>query len=862
MRIRFGVAGTIVAVTGFLVLTASYWGYLEYSFHALRQEALADGRLRAQQIGEAARQQLSATFRGVDYLVQTMRRDYARAPAEFTLLATQALALLPPSAEAQIAVYGADGRLVASSGVAPVWSSIENAAFFQDQKARASDDQLSVGKAAQDPGGQRWVVPLARPILKADGFGGVIVMLVSPRFLSDELALVILGDNDTVGAVHIPDGTYLARSSHIDGLLGHAVMASRPYLAPDAPDQGVFTALATHEPVERIYAWARLRDMPVVIFVGLSTVDLLAPLDAAIAAHRWTNLLGTMALICLAVGLTAFSFRDVRQRAALVRQEALYHALFDQNHSVKLVTDPADGRIVAANAAAAAFYGYTCDQLCRMNIADINCLPREEIERCMKEAKEGGRPSFVFPHRLASGNIRMVEVFSGPVTIGKTTALYSIIHDVSDRFELERNLRESEARYRTIFEAVPAGLLLVDESGAITEWNDRVLQVLHTDREGLKDRSKTLLDAFGQEVPHHRRPSVRCLTEDIKDELFFVRDKADRRVCLSVETRRLQPAREGAPSGAIIAISDITRTVQLEEELLISEHVFEAAAEGIMVTDPRWEIIRVNPAFQEITGYRPEEVIGRKPKMLASGHNGLSFYRPVFKSLAARRCWEGDITTRRRDGQLSVERTVVSAIVQSDDRLFGYVALFSDITARKRQEEEIWLRANFDALTGLPNRTLLADRIEQALTLKRHEERLVGILFIDLDRFKPVNDRWGHAAGDELLRQVARRLSGATRAEDTVARVGGDEFIIFLPMMEREEEAMAVANKMLDLLNAPFTLAEGEVSISACIGVAVGRAGAVSAENLIRRADAAMYRGKTSGRSRVVAFAEEERARA
>lgn len=863
MRVRFSITGILFTVAAFLALIASYWVYSEYSFAASRQDALASGRLRAQQISEAARQQLAATFRGADYLLQTLRRDYTSAPDQFRLLATQALALLPPSAEARILLYDAQGKFVESSGVAPAWPDVSATPLFAALKASGGDDRLGIGEAALDQDGQRWVVPLARSLQSAEGFAGAIVMLVSPKYLSNELALVALGAEDTVGAVHLPDGSYLARSTHIETLLGRAVTGSRPYLSADAPMQGVFTALATHEPVERIYGWARLRDMPVVIFVGLSTGELLAPLDAAIMSHRLSNLVGTLALIALAGALTYLSFRDIRRGAALVRQEALYHALFDQNHSVKLLTDPRSGRILAANTAAAAFYGYTREQLAGMHISDINCLPPEEIARCLAEAREGQRPSFVFPHRLASGAIRMVEVYSGPVNVSGTAALYSIIHDVTDRFELERSLKESEARYRGIFEAVPTGLVLVDEKGRIEAWNEQVLKILRTDAQGLTERTATLLDRNGDEVPHARRPSVRCLNEDIHEELFTVRDGDSRRVWITVQGRRFHNSGSGAPTGAILVFSDITRAVQLEEEVLISERVFEAAAEGIMVTDGRWEIIRVNPAFGEITGYRADEVIGQKPKMLAWGQNGLSFYRPILKSLAEKRSWEGDITNRRRDGRLSVERTAVSAIVQADGRLSGYVALMSDITARKRQEEEIWLRANFDALTGLPNRTLLSDRIDQALTQKRHDDRHVGVLFVDLDRFKPVNDQWGHAVGDELLRLVARRLSGAVRAEDTVARVGGDEFVIFLPSIADEGDAIAVANKVLDLLNEPFTLTEGEALISGCVGVAIGRAGGVSADNLIRRADAAMYRGKTSGRSRVVAFAEhEERASA
>ncbi|MFG1479998.1 PAS domain S-box protein [Xanthobacter sp. V4C-4] len=789
--------------------------------------------------------------------MRQIRRDYERAPHELDTTASQTFAALPPSADARVAIYDADGGLVASNGRSAAPENVADTPYFKAQKARAGEDVLLLGEAERGVDDGRWWVPMVRP-LAADGsgFGGVMVLRLAPAFLSDELALVVLGGHDTVGAVHVPNGTYLARSSDISTLMGRAVDASRPYLDADARPTGVFTAQATHEPIERIYGWARLQGFPVVVFVGLSTADLLDPLNQTIAAHRWTNLIGTGVLLCLGLGLAQFALRDVRQRARLVQQEALYHALFEQNHSVKLITDPANGHILAANAAAAAFYGYSQQALAGMNIAQINCLPREEIRRRMEEAKEGERPSFIFPHRLASGDIRMVEVFSGPVKLQDGIALYSIIHDVTDRFELERGLRESETRYRSIFEVVPAGLLLVNESGAIVECNSRAAEILRTDPQNVAERTRSVFDANGQEVPFAERPSVRCLTEDLDEELFFLRDASGRRACLSVNTRRFLQEHGTGPTGAVVAFSDITRAVQLEEEVLISERVFEAAAEGIMVTDRKWEVIRVNPAFQELTGYRADEVVGKRPRMLASGHNALGFCRPILKSLAVQNRWEGDMTSRRQDGRLFVERAVISAIMQSDGRISGYVALLSDITARKRQEEENWQRANFDPLTGLPNRTLLSDRIEQALAQHRRTDGLLGLLFIDLDRFKPINDKWGHAAGDQLLGMVAQRIAGAVRAGDTVARVGGDEFVVFLPALETEADAMTVAQKIHDRISAPFRLAEGLASISACVGVAVGRASSASTESLIRRADAAMYRGKTSGRSCVVAIGE------
>lgn len=857
MNARVSITRIVAASVTLVALVSSYWIYSEYSFARARLDLMEAGRVRATQITEAARQQFAATFRGADYLLQDVRLNLAGTPGDVVGYAAKALTLLPASAGARLAVYDGEGRLLESTDAQTMPANIGDRPFFKELKSAAGRDTLVIGEVERDAGGERWFVPLARPVPGDGGVDGVVLLALSPRFLSDELAQIVLGDRDVVGATHVPDGTYLARSSGIDRLLGKAVPPGRPYLAPGAPSRGNFTGAGADEPIERIYAWSRLPDLPVVVFIGLSTADLLAPLDAEIARHRRTTLLGTVALLCLGVPLIMLARRGMRQRRELMRQAVQYHALFDQNYSIKLVTDPSDGRILAANAAAVAFYGYSHQQLVNMKIADINCLPPDEIEQRMGEARAGRKHPFVFPHRLASGEIRTVEVFSGPVQFGGNLALYSIIHDVTDRFELERALRASELRYRTIFESVPAGIMLVDENGTIVAWNEMALSILRVDAKNLVDRSIAMYDRHGQEVAAAQRPSLRCLREDFHEELYAIRDEQGRNVWLNINGRQLNPGPDGERRGGVIIFSDITYAVQLEEALLISERVFEAAVEGIMVTDTEGRIIRVNPAFRDITGYSPEEVVGQRPDILAHGLHEPGFYRAILDSLASKGTWEGEITNRRKDGRLFFEQAAISVITRSDGRHAGYVALFSDITLRKRKEAETWRRANFDALTDLPNRTLLSDRINQALVQSRREERRVAILFIDLDEFKPVNDRWGHAAGDEILRMAAQRIAQTVRDEDTVARMGGDEFVVLMPVVASESAAVLVAERILEQLCMPFSIAAGEVSISASIGVASDQGGLLDAATLINRADIAMYRGKAGGRARVVLFVAE-----
>jgi diguanylate cyclase (GGDEF)-like protein/PAS domain S-box-containing protein len=572
-------------------------------------------------------------------------------------------------------------------------------------------------------------------------------------------------------------------------------------------------------------------------------------LDAPVAAGLLLAL-GTLTVV--------LAIRGARQHRALVEQEALYHSLFEQNHSVKLIVEPGSGRILAANGAAAHLYGYGSDQLATMNISEINQLPREEINRLLKAAGEDGSPRFVAPHRLASGEIRMVEVYSGPVVFKGKPALYSIVHDINDAVNLERALRASEERYRTVFEVVPAGLILVDETGDIVAWNESAVAMLATDPASLVNRTEPLFDRNGRLVPRAARPSSRCRDEDIRDEVYYALGPGGARVWINVNSRRIIPPGESHASGAIITFSDITQSILREEFLLVSQRVFDASGEGIVVLDPAGRVVRANAAFEQITGLAVAEAVGRPAEQILDQRADTGAIAAIRQSLAETRRWEGEITVRREDGSPLVLRAVISAIDSPGGTPAGHVALLADVTVRKRQEEETWRRANFDALTGLPNRTLLAERIRQALILTRRRNVCVGVLFLDLDRFKAVNDRWGHAAGDELLRHVALRICETIRAEDTVARIGGDEFVVLLPMVRGEAEAAEVAAKILGALRRPFRLTAGEANIAACIGVAVSSEGDLDAEALIGRADAAMYRGKANGRDQVNMFSAQD----
>jgi diguanylate cyclase (GGDEF)-like protein/PAS domain S-box-containing protein len=274
--------------------------------------------------------------------------------------------------------------------------------------------------------------------------------------------------------------------------------------------------------------------------------------------------------------------------------------------------------------------------------------------------------------------------------------------------------------------------------------------------------------------------------------------------------------------------------------------------EAVAVTDADNLIVSVNPAFTAVTGYAPEEVIGKDPKLLASGTNPPELYRDMWTTLTTGGNWRGEIRNRTKSGKPYVEWLSVKQVRDGNGLPTHHVAVFSDITERKKLEERMHRLANYDALTGLPNRTLFSDRLQQAVAKARRDRTRMAVLYVDLDKFKPVNDMFGHHAGDLLLKEVAGRLKSCLRREsDTVVRMGGDEFVVILPEISARGEATMVAQKILYVLSRPFETAARRIEISSTIGVAVFPEDGADGQRLLKSADAAMYRAKEAGRNRV-----------
>jgi diguanylate cyclase (GGDEF)-like protein/PAS domain S-box-containing protein len=300
----------------------------------------------------------------------------------------------------------------------------------------------------------------------------------------------------------------------------------------------------------------------------------------------------------------------------------------------------------------------------------------------------------------------------------------------------------------------------------------------------------------------------------------------------------------------VSVVRDISERKESEEALQLAALVYQNSREAMMITDTDTNIIDVNRRFTEVTGYTREDVVGSRPDVLHPGRQSPEFYKTMWEALNTNGHWEGEIWNKRKNGEIYPEWLAINAAKDESGNVVRWVAQFSDISEKKLAEEQIWIKANIDAVTGLPNRSMFLDRLKHELARARRAGSMLALVFLDLDRFKEVNDTLGHDMGDLLLRQAGVRLRDSVRATDTVARLGGDEFIIILNDVRDNSVVGNIAPKIIERLSAPFDLNGTSVYVGASVGVTIFPNDGLTPEVLLKNADQAMYLSKREGRNR------------
>lgn len=405
------------------------------------------------------------------------------------------------------------------------------------------------------------------------------------------------------------------------------------------------------------------------------------------------------------------------------------------------------------------------------------------------------------------------------------------------------------ANLHTLIETVPDMVWSKDVYGVYLNCNRMVERMLGRDRAAIIGcRDEDLLPA---ELASGYREWDRRVIESGQphtcEEWVVFKDTGQR---VLLETVKVPLFGEGGRLIGVLGVArDITERKRIETRLHLLASVFTASREGVLISDAENRILDVNPAFTEVTGYSREDVLGQNPRILSSGRHDPEFYRRMWQALHEQGAWRGEVWNRNKQGHIFPEHLSITTVHDDAGRLTHYVALMTDISQIKAHEQELDRMAHYDPLTGLFNRRLLGERIRQAMEHALHSGVPFALMLMDLDGFKPVNDRYGHDAGDLVLKEVGKRLRRRLRAGDTAARLGGDEFVLVLQGIGTVDECAHVFDRLLHETAEPISLSVGTVSVSASLGATLFPHDEAEPDDLLRHADQAMYAAKQAGRN-------------
>jgi diguanylate cyclase (GGDEF)-like protein/PAS domain S-box-containing protein len=413
--------------------------------------------------------------------------------------------------------------------------------------------------------------------------------------------------------------------------------------------------------------------------------------------------------------------------------------------------------------------------------------------------------------------------------------------------EISKALAQSEKFMHTVADALPSMVGYWDKQLVCRFANKRYLEWFGKTPDQMIGLS--MQSVLGEKLFQQNLPFIRNVLSGEQQQFERAIPKPDG--SLGYVLADYVPDRDAAGSinGFIALITNITRMREADAAIRLSAGVFEATTEGITVTDAAANFVSVNSAFSALTGYPSEELIGKNARILKSGRHDASFFAEMFRKLSTDRVWKGDVWSKRKDGTIYLEQLSISAICDQSGVVQQYVGICSDITEKWDKDQLIHHMALHDGLTGLPNRTLLMERLGQVFAMARRESRQIALMFLDLDGFKKVNDTLGHAIGDEVLKTVATRLSGLLRGSDTVARLGGDEYVLLIDNPKSSDEVAQIGNRVIAALNEPMQFDGRVAHVGASIGIAFMQELADSPEAFLKRADDAMYAAKAAGKN-------------
>jgi diguanylate cyclase (GGDEF)-like protein/PAS domain S-box-containing protein len=512
-----------------------------------------------------------------------------------------------------------------------------------------------------------------------------------------------------------------------------------------------------------------------------------------------------------------------------------------------------DGNIVEASDSFCNMLGYSRNEILGMNVSEWDAgfgNAVEQLKIVRNQFNKAVRSQFETRHRRKDGSIFDVEISGYPLQLEGQKLLFNSSRDISSRKYIESQL----LLHSIILENVAEGVFLIRCTDSnIVYTNAQFDHIFGYEKGELIGQHVCVVNANTEISPKEVADAINNALK--KNGKWYGEVHSRRKDGTAFWTEARVTTFNHSDFGPVwLAVqNDITERKVTEMELRIAATAFESQ-EGIMVTDANNNILRVNPAFTTITGYSSEDILSQTPSLLNSGRHDKAFYKEMWDSINQTGTWDGEIWNRRKNGEVYLEHLIVTAVKDRNGNVSNYVGTLTDITKSKAASDEIKNLAFFDPLTSLPNRRLMMDRLNQALTASARSGMYGAVLFLDLDHFKTLNDSLGHDVGDMLLQQVATRLKNCVREGDTVARIGGDEFVVLIEDLDQQSiiaatQAEALGQKILSVLSYPYQLGDHEHHSTTSLGIALFGGNKEVLEPILKQADIAMYQAKKDGRN-------------
>lgn len=812
---------------------------------------------------------IGATYASTDEVLQELVVEHAlgqerRKPDDMVISRHVARQLVRHPNLHGISVVGRDGNARVQS-VNTQWTAdrsfVSSSNFMHHQ--RTGDDALFVSEPTRGRISDQTVISLSRQLVNEDGeFDGMVVAELGLETFRSQFARLKIGAKGSISLRDAELRPILRYPSLPELQNGKTPQLSADFKAAlaQSPSVGTYVSGATSiDGVRRIHSYKRHPDFPVYLNVGISLEDAfdgwyteLILICAGCLIFMLTTVTGTSALLRNHRREGLAKDELAKSEARLVRAELASKSGNWELHLASQVIIPSNG--------AAQVYGLKKGDF-RLATVQAMVLPafRPAMDKALKRLIENNEPYAVeFQIKLAAtGEVK--DIFSKAELDRSSGIIFGLIQDITQRKADQLALTRSEESLRLLANNATDVIWTLSAEGRVTYISPSVTRLRgYTPAEiigktFIEDVSpaslNTLLKRFTQAVDALKSGEQ---VSDYHAELEYpCKDGST----VWVETTA-SPMRN--PEGDFIGFVGVSRNItdkrQDRERLRMAARVIEHAREGIVITDAQGNMIEVNDAFVRITGYERAEVLGKNPRILKSGRQSASFYRSMWQEINGKGHWSGEVWNRRKNGEVYAALQTVIALTDGTGAVSQYVSLFSDITPMKAHQQQLEHLAQFDPLTDLPNRMLLADRLQQAIAQAARHKQSLAVAYLDLDGFKQINDTKGHGIGDAFLVALSRRMSAALREADTFARVGGDEFVAVLVDLPAPNDGDPVLRRLLDAAASEIEVDGHLLQVSASIGVTIYPQDAVVADQLVRHADQAMYQAKQAGKNRYHLF--------